>query len=105
MAVLVHEIWETVSDGMVLHACCLAGPDGDGCRRSLEPVARLLASFEAISHFEAMTVYNDYLGREPYTTSEPWDYQPYPDEWLAVQQGRPRQEFHPAVGGNPPPPL
>ena len=48
--------------------------------------ARLLTTFEAGSHFEAMTVYNRYLGRETYTTNEAWDYQPYPDEWLAVQQ-------------------
>ncbi len=86
MAVLVHEIWEVVSDGMVLHTCCLAGPDGDRCRQSLEPSARLLTTFEAGSHFEAMSVYNRYLGREPYTTNELWDHQPYPNEWLAVQQ-------------------
>jgi hypothetical protein len=36
MAVLVHEVWETVCDGMILHACCLAGPRGEGCRRNLE---------------------------------------------------------------------
>src|SRR5262245_38884134 len=86
MAVLVHEVWETVSDGMVLHACCLAGPLGDGCRRNLEPGARLLTTFEAGSHFDALTFYNRYLGREAYTTNEPWDYKPYPDEWLAEQQ-------------------
>jgi hypothetical protein len=88
MAVLVHEVWEAVSGGMILHACCLAGPRGDGCRQHLEPGARLLTTFEAGSHFEAMTIYNRYLGREPYATNEPWDYQPYPDEWLAPQQRR-----------------
>jgi hypothetical protein len=88
VAVLVHEIWEEVSDGMILHTCCLADPDGDGCRRLLQLGARLLTTFEASSHFEAMTVYNRYLGQEPYTSSEPWDYQPYLDEWLAVQQNR-----------------
>jgi len=46
----------------------------------------LLTTFEAGSHVEAMTIYNRYLGRGPYTTNEPWDYQPYPDEWLAAQQ-------------------
>ncbi len=81
-----HEVWEGGSDGMILHACCLVGPGGDGCRGSLEPGARRLTTFAAGSHFEAMTVYNCYLGREPYTTCEPWDYQPYPDEWLAEQQ-------------------
>jgi hypothetical protein len=86
MAVLVHEVWEAVSDGMILHTCCLAGPLGDGCRQNLEPGARLLTTFEAGSHFEAMTIYNRYLRRETYTTNEPWDYQPYPDDWMAEQQ-------------------
>ncbi len=86
MAVLVLEVWEEVSDGMVLHGCCYAGSLGDDYRRKLEPGARLLTTFEAGSHFEAMTIYNRYLNRGPYTTHEPWDYQPYPDEWLAEQQ-------------------
>lgn len=86
MAVLVHEIWEAVDDGMILHACCLAGPLGEGGRRNLEPGARLLATFEAGSHFEAMTIYNRYLDRGRYTSLEPWDHQPYPDEWLIGQQ-------------------
>lgn len=74
MAILIHEVWEEISDGMVLHSCCLAGPHGDGFRRFLEQGARLLTTFKAGSHFEAMTIYHNYLGREKYTTSEPWDY-------------------------------
>lgn len=80
MSKLVHEVWEEVRDGMVLHRCCLAGPGGDGCRRTLAPNARLLTTLEASSHFEAMTEYNRFLGREAYTTNEPWDYQPYPKD-------------------------
>ena len=38
----------------------------------------MLTTFETGNHFEAMTVYNRYLGRETYTTNEAWDYQPYP---------------------------
>ncbi|MBL8822643.1 MAG: hypothetical protein JNJ77_08660 [Planctomycetia bacterium] len=64
----------------------MAGPRGDGQRAFLEPGARLLTTFKAGSHFEAMTIYHNYLGREKYTTSEPWDYEPYPDEWLPEQQ-------------------
>ncbi len=86
MAVLVHEVWEWIDDGMVLHACCLAGPLGDGCRRSLGSATRLLTTFEASSHFAAMTVYNRYLGRGTYTTHEPWDHEPYPDEWLTEER-------------------
>src|SRR4029077_9586490 len=47
MRKLVHEIWEFTDDGMTLHACCLAGPRGEDCRRSLGPDARLLTTFEA----------------------------------------------------------
>ena len=86
MAKLVHEVWEQVSDGMVLHACCLAGPLGEGCRRTLASGARLLTTFEAGSHFEAMTAYNIYLDQGAYTTDQAWDHQPYPAEWLAEQQ-------------------
>ena len=88
MAALVQEIWEHDCDGMVLHACCLARPRGDGCRGFLETNARLLTTFEAGSHFEAMTTFNHYLGRETYTTREPWDHEPYPDEWLAEQRSQ-----------------
>jgi hypothetical protein len=87
VAELIHEVWEVFGEGgMVLHTCCLAGPMGEACRRTLVPNARLLTSFEAGSHFEAMTKYNRILGREPYTTDQPWDYQPYPEGWLQEQQ-------------------
>ena len=85
---LVHEIWEEVEpSGMVLHTCCLSGPRGEACRGALAPAARLLTTFEAGSHFEAMTTYNHYLGREKYITDQVWDYQPYPDKWLREQEG------------------
>ena len=86
MAVLVHEVWEEVSEGMLLHACCLAGPHGEACRAILGPGARLLTTFEAGSNFEAMSIYNRYLDREPYTTTEPWDHEPYPEDRRAMQR-------------------
>lgn len=61
---------------------CLAGPHGDDARRMLEPGSRLLCTFSAGSHFEAMQEYHAILGREPYTTEHEWDYQPYPHDWL-----------------------
>jgi hypothetical protein len=70
---------------MVLHTCCLVGPMGDGCRRTLSSNARLLTTFEAGSHFEAMTIYNRYLGRETYTSDQAWDHRPYPEEWRMTQ--------------------
>ena len=78
---LVHEIWESTENGMVLDSCCLAGPLGDGARQYLAENARLLTTFRAGSHFEAMTFYHRYLGREAYTTPFDWDYEPYPAEW------------------------
>lgn len=89
MATLVHEVWEETADGMVLHSCCLAGPRGEGCRLTLAPNARRLQTFEAGCHFEAMTIYNSLLGREPYTTDQPWDYEPYPEQWQQEQRERP----------------
>ena len=86
MAVLIHEVWEETTDGMVLHTCCLAGQMGDGCRSTLAPDARLIKTFEAGSHYEAMTIYNAFLGREPYTSDQPWDREPYPEESRRKQQ-------------------
>lgn len=79
MAALIHEIWEDVEEGGITHTCCLNGPLGDGARNLLGPNARLLTTFEANSHFEAMTIYNHYLGYEPYRTDFEEDYLPYPD--------------------------
>lgn len=84
---LVHEIWEHEEDGMVLHELCFAGPRGDAQRSYLPNSARLLGTFEANCHFEAMTIFHQYLGREPYTTDQPWHYEPYPAEWEAEQRG------------------
>jgi hypothetical protein len=86
MAILKHEVWVT-RDGRP--GCCLAGPDGDGARRLFAGDGATLAwTFEAGSHFEAMTKYNAHVGYESYSTGFPQDHEPYPDEWLAVQKGR-----------------
>jgi len=83
MAMLVHEIWLAERGAM----CCLAGPHGDGARRLLEPEYRLAHTFEAGSHFEAMTIYNRIMGRGRYTTDQEWDLQPYPEDWARIQRG------------------
>jgi hypothetical protein len=85
---LVHETWEE-EDGVV--TVCLAGPDGDGARDQLAKGARLVRTFEAGSHFEAMTLHNAALKREPYSSNEPWDFQPYPAEWFERQQAHAAQ--------------
>ncbi len=83
---LLHEVWEDPGeDGRSLHSLQYAGPLGDGARRRLGPRARLLTTFEAGSHFEAMTIYYRLMGWGEYTTDQPWDYQPYPDEWFKEQ--------------------
>ena len=87
MAILKHELWFDLDNPDGLPTCCLAGPDGDGARRLLGEGAKLMWTFEAGSHFEAMTKYNQFLGREPYTTNQEWDYTPYPQEWLRRQLG------------------
>jgi hypothetical protein len=88
MATLLHEIWHEPSElshtGW-LPSCCLAGPDGEDHRRSLAPGARLVDTFEAGSHFDAMTIYHGLMG-ETYTTSHAWDHEPYPEEWAARQR-------------------
>jgi len=70
---------------MALHTCCLAGPRGEGCRQTLAPDARLIQTFEAGSHFQAMTIYHALLGREQYTTEEAWGFEAYPEEWRQEQ--------------------
>jgi len=86
MVNLLHEIWvEPDGTGQALESCCLAGPDGDEFRASLGPEARLIQSFWAGSHFEAMTIFNELRGREKYTTEHDWDYEPYPPDWRERQ--------------------
>jgi hypothetical protein len=86
MAILVHEIWEEEGPNGPLESVCLAGPDGEGARAMLEKNSRLVRTFEAGSHFEAMTIYYRLYGRGSYITDQPWDYEPYPDDWAARQK-------------------
>ena len=87
MALLQHEVWEEPDgDGGRLPGLCLAGPDGDGFRALLRPGARCVHTFAAGSHFEAMTIYHQMLGREPYVTDHDEDHAPYPDAWALRQR-------------------
>jgi hypothetical protein len=48
--------------------------------------ARLVHTFWAGSHLEAMTYDNRFIGREPYMSLYPdLDSQSYPEEWREVQ--------------------
>jgi hypothetical protein len=64
---VLHELWVD-DEGRGL---CLAGPMGDDQRRMMGPDARLVWTVEAKSHFEAMTLYYEYMGWGPYTTDFP----------------------------------
>jgi hypothetical protein len=85
MARLIHEVWITAEG---LPSCVLAGPRGDDARDLLMAEgSRRVHTFEAGSHFEAMEIYNVYLGREPYSTLYPeQDAADYPVEWLQEQR-------------------
>lgn len=86
MAILLHEVWEEPDDqGEMLPGCCLAGSDGKGFRHLMGPDARFVCTFEAGSHYEAMTIYYRIYGYGTYTTEHAWDFEPYPDEWLERQ--------------------
>ena len=79
MTTMKHEVWEEVDEyGQVLEGMCLAGPAGDGFRALLHSSARLVATFEAGSHVEAMNLFYAMYGRGPYATDHPSDLLPYP---------------------------
>ena len=86
MATLKLEVW-IGDDGQP--GCCLAGPAGDPARKLFaeDGPAMLVWTFEAGSHYEAMSKYHQYLGREPFATDHAADFEPYPEEWLRVQTG------------------
>lgn len=82
MVSLLHEIWEELDErGQWLPSCVLAGPQGDDARRWFGSTARRIHMFSAGSHFEAMTLYYQFLGLGAYTTEFPEDMEPYPEEW------------------------
>lgn len=87
---LVHEIWAEPNldnpDCGELFSCCLAGPGGDEARALNSPAARLVGTFEAGSHFEAMTTFNQRVYGQSYSTDQKRDHEPYPAEWLSEQQ-------------------
>lgn len=87
MTYLLHEVWEEPDEsGRMLEALCLAGPDGDVFRATLSASARLIATFEATSHVEAMTKYYSMYDRGEYVAAHPIDCDPYPNEWRVRQQ-------------------
>jgi hypothetical protein len=87
---LLHEVWIDVGEetGDDLPSLFLAGPGGDEARALLSD-GQLVHTFYAGSHYEAMTLYREFLGEGSYTTEHPRDHEPYPDTWLEEQLSRP----------------
>jgi hypothetical protein len=84
MAILIHELWIESGEERTF---CLAGPMGDDARALLLPGAQKVWTVEGASHFDAMTKYYEHMGWGRYTTEHAWHYEPYPEEWLKIQQG------------------
>ena len=71
-----HELW-LEEEGQTF---CLAGPLGEQARSLLGPTAHLVWTVEADSHYDAMTLYYEYMGWGAYTTDFPEiDRQRYAD--------------------------
>ena len=73
---MLHELWEDPGNEG-LYTFCLSGPRGNDARAGLSPMARLVWTVEAASHFEAMTLYYAHQGWGTYTTDQSWDHQTY----------------------------
>ena len=83
MARLKCELWRESDQEQTL---CYGGPMGDDARALLLPGATLVWTVEGESHFDTMTKYYIFMGWGTYTTDHEWDYKPFPDEWLTIQQ-------------------
>ncbi|MEI5678925.1 MULTISPECIES: hypothetical protein [unclassified Mesorhizobium] len=84
---LIHEIWlDPTSDGQFLPGLCQAGPVGDDFRRRLEPEAKFAGTIEGFSHFDVMSKYYKSNGWGEYRTEFKKDYEPFPEEWVRIQQ-------------------
>lgn len=75
---MLHELWLD-PDG--LDTFCLAGPEGNAARSLLAPNSRLEWTVNALSHFEAMTLYYRFRDLGVYMTDFPeQDMTPYADK-------------------------
>ena len=72
---LLHEIWD---DSEGLTGLILAGERGEAARKLFEEEGKkLVHTFYASSHFEAITIYYDYNGWGEYITVYEYDKLPY----------------------------
>ncbi len=73
---MLHELWEDPEDEG-RYTFCLAGPKGDAARSMLSPSAHLAWTVEAVSHFQAMTLYCKHMAWGTYATDHEWDHMTY----------------------------
>jgi hypothetical protein len=59
LEIMKYELWIENEDEQTFW---LAAPHGDSASLLLEPGAKFVCTFEASSHFEAMTKYYEYMG-------------------------------------------
>jgi hypothetical protein len=63
-----HELW---IESETEQTFCMAGLHGEPARKHLVPGAKLAWSCEAVSHFDAMTKYYEYMGWGEYKSDFP----------------------------------
>ena len=77
------QVWEDdYGDDVIGITLCCAGPSGDRARGLLHPDAKLLRTFEAESHLEAMALHHQLMGWEPYKPVPEFEAEmsePFPD--------------------------
>ena len=74
MAKVKHDIWEDF-DGLTM--LCFSGELGAESRKLLEPNSKIIHSFHADSHFDAMTKYYAFMDWGDYESDFEEDKQPY----------------------------
>ena len=69
------------------YTVCLAGTRGHQVCATLSPAARLTWTIEAETYFKAMTLPNEYMGCDRYTTNQAWARRAYAERgWSRVFQ-------------------
>ena len=74
MTSIKHDIWQ---DNEGLTSLCFSGDLGEESRSLLEPGSKIIYSFYADSHFDAMTKYYEFMKWGIYETEFEIDKQPY----------------------------
>ena len=74
MTKIKHDIWKSDDD---LTSLCYSGELGEESRSILEPNSKIIHSFYADSHFDAMTKYYEFMDWGIYETEFEIDKEPY----------------------------